>query len=67
MKIPKIIARARKMGRISKAGVVLCDNCDNPASKSLSTALSWTCCAPCVTGESDSLDFDDLIAVEDQK
>ena len=64
MTVEKIIARARRMNRISKEGLVLCDNCDTPASKSLSTKLSWTGCAPCVLGEASSFDADDLIFVK---
>ncbi len=63
MTIEKIIARAKRRGRI-KDGLVLCDNCDTPASLSCSLALSWTGCAPCVWGESDSFDEDDLIPVD---
>jgi len=62
MTIKKIIERARRQKRI-RAGLVLCDNCDNPASKELSQALHWTACAPCVWGEADSLDPSDFIAV----
>ncbi len=45
--------------------LVLCDNCDNPASWSLSKAVGWVGCAPCILGEADSFDTDDLIAVVD--
>lgn len=62
MTIKKIIKRARRMKNI-RDGLVLCDNCDNPASRGLSTSLSWTACAPCVWGEADSLDSSDFIAV----
>lgn len=63
MSIKKIIDRARRTGRI-KDGLVLCENCDTPASKSLSLSLSWTGCAPCVWGEASSFDDSDLIHVE---
>lgn len=63
MTIEKIIARAVRMGRIAD-GLVLCDNCNNPADKDLSKSLSWTCCGPCATGESDTLDLDNTISVE---
>jgi hypothetical protein len=62
MNISKIIYLAKRKGRI-KNGRVLCDNCDNPASKSLSQKMSWTGCAPCFTGEAASLDFEDVIAL----
>jgi hypothetical protein len=58
--LEKIIARARKLDRIN-GGLVLCGNCDNPASKSISLRLGWTCCAPCALGEADSFDSNDLI------
>ena len=60
-RLVQIIARARRMGRI-KDGLVLCDNCDTPASRTYSTALSWTGCGPCVTGEADTFDPDDFIS-----
>ncbi len=55
MTIEQIIKRAQRMGRI-KDGLVLCDNCDTPASLSLALNMSWTPCAPCVFGEADSFD-----------
>ena len=58
--LEEVISEARKKRRI-KDGLVLCENCDNPASASLSQALSWTGCAPCVWGEADSFDDKDLI------
>lgn len=61
-KLRFIIRRARRLGRTA-GGFVLCDNCDNPASASLSAKLGWTACAPCVWGEADSLDASDLIPV----
>jgi hypothetical protein len=64
MTIEKIIARAKREGRI-KDGLVLCDVCDNPADGELSVALRWTACAPCVWGESDSLDPEKFIMVSD--
>lgn len=57
-----IIAEARRKGRI-KDGLVLCELCDTPAARSLSQALSWTGCAPCILGEADSFDSEDLIHV----
>lgn len=62
MTLSRIISRARRMGRI-RHGLVLCDNCENPASLSLSLDMSWTCCAPCVWGEADSFDPEDVIYV----
>jgi hypothetical protein len=61
-KLERIIDRAIHTGRV-KDGKVLCENCDAPASRELSLALSWTCCAPCATGEADSFDSGDLIEV----
>ena len=58
--IDKIIARARRMGRI-REGLVLCDNCDISASASVSKVVGWTSCAPCTFGEADSFDEQDLI------
>ena len=62
MNLKKIIYLAKRKGRI-KNGLVLCDNCDNPASKSMATTMSWVGCGPCYTGEADSLDFEDVIAL----
>jgi hypothetical protein len=42
--------------------LVTCENCDNPASKSLSKEVGWIGCAPCITGESKSFDSDDLVS-----
>jgi hypothetical protein len=50
-----------------KSGLVLCENCDNPASRSLSKEVGWVGCAPCITGESDSFDPEDLILEKDIK
>jgi hypothetical protein len=61
MTLDKIIERAKRMKRIGPTGLVLCDNCDTPASESLSLELGWTACAPCVTGEAKSFDAGDLI------
>jgi hypothetical protein len=65
MTIERIIKRARRMGRI-KNGFVLCDNCDTPASKEYSTALSWTACGGCATGESDEVRPEDFIRVPEE-
>lgn len=62
-KVARIIARAQRTGRI-KDGLVLCDNCDTPASKLLSADLGWAACGPCVWGEADSFDENDLIRAE---
>ena len=63
MTIKAIIDRARRMNAI-KDGLVTCDNCDTPASASISKHIGWTACAPCATGEADSFDSADLISVE---
>ncbi len=62
-RLAQIIARAKRDGRV-KDGLVICENCVNPASMDLSISLHWTACAPCVWGEADSFDEGDLIAVE---
>jgi hypothetical protein len=62
MTIEKIIERAVRMGRV-QGGLVLCDNCDNPADGPLSRAVGWTGCAPCVWGEADSIDPANFVAV----
>jgi len=59
-----IITRAKRIKRISPEGLVLCDNCDTPASLSLSLEVGWTCCAPCCLGEADAFDPTDLIVVD---
>ncbi len=64
--LARIIRNARKNHRI-KDGLVLCDNCDTPASLKYSRDLSWTGCAPCMTGEADTFDAGDLIPVEEGK
>lgn len=64
MTIEQIIARARRMGRISKEGLVLCDNCDTPADAAASKAIRWTACAPCAYGEADALDPAEFITAE---
>lgn len=47
-----------------KHGLVLCENCDNPASWELSVKVGWIGCAPCITGKADSFDVSDLIHSE---
>lgn len=47
-----------------KTGLVLCDNCDTPASWDSSVACGWVGCSPCIQGESKSFDVEDLIAEE---
>jgi hypothetical protein len=58
----KIIKRALRILRVGN-GLVLCENCDTPASRKYSLALSWICCAPCATGESDTVKPADFIAI----
>jgi hypothetical protein len=62
MSIQKIIERARRMKRI-RDGLVLCDNCDNPADGKISPSIGWTACGPCAWGESDALEPDNFIYV----
>lgn len=45
-------------------GLLLCTNCGSPASASLSVAVGWIGCGPCVTGEADSFDDGDLVLEE---
>jgi hypothetical protein len=48
-----------------KNGLLLCTNyCNTPASASLSVAVGWIGCAPCITGEAGSFDEEDLILEE---
>jgi hypothetical protein len=62
MTLSRLKYLARKKGRI-KDGLALCENCDTPASRSASIAISYLTCAPCAYGEADSFDSTDLIAV----
>lgn len=66
MKISRIIERARRTGRI-RDNLVLCENCDTPADRELSQELGWTCCAPCVWGEADSFNDNNLILVQEAR
>jgi hypothetical protein len=45
-------------------GLLLCTNCGTLASASMSIAVGWIGCAPCVTGEAASFDDEDLILEE---
>lgn len=63
MKIDKIIPWARRNDRI-RDGIVLCENCDNPALKSAAIQMSWVGCGACYFGESDAIDYDDVITVQ---
>lgn len=45
-------------------GLVLCQNCDTPASFSLSVEVGWIGCAPCILGESSFFDDGDLIPTD---
>lgn len=42
-------------------GLLLCNNCESPASALMTIAIGWVGCAPCITGEADSFDEEDLI------
>ena len=59
------------MAREHVTALVLCDNCDNPASESFSKEVGWFGCAACVTGESqaliDQIEEGDFILPEDKK
>lgn len=45
-------------------GLLLCANCGTPASASMSVAVGWIGCAPCITGEAASFDDGDLVLEE---
>ena len=47
-----------------KDGLLICENCETPASASLSIAVGWIGCGPCITGEADSFDDGDLVLEE---
>jgi hypothetical protein len=47
-------------------GLLLCTNCGTPASASLSVAVGWIGCAPCITGEARSFNDEDLILEEEK-
>jgi len=59
----KLQQLTKKELRIKK-GLVLCENCDTPASWEHSIACGWVGCSPCILGESKSFDIEDLIAEE---
>jgi hypothetical protein len=63
MRIPQIIAWARRYGRIQN-GIVLCGNCDNPALKSAAVKMSWVGCGACYFGETDAIDYEDIITIK---
>lgn len=63
--LKKIIRWARKNGRI-RDGLVLCENCDNPADN-VSLKMSWVGCGPCIFGKSDALEPDDFIVVDERE
>jgi hypothetical protein len=65
--VEQVIAEACHREGGIKGELVICEHCDNPASLSLSTALSWTGCAIGILGESDAFDDGDLIAVPEAK
>ena len=47
-----------------KEGLVLCENCDDPADWDLSIEQGWVGCAPCMTGEWQSFNPENLIVKE---
>lgn len=47
-----------------KDDLILCVNCNTPASWKLSKEIGWVGCAPCITGEAKSFDAFDLIPKE---
>jgi hypothetical protein len=59
---PRIV---REKPTFTDQGLLLCGNrCGTPASASLSIAVGWIGCGPCVTGEADSFDDEDLVLKE---
>jgi hypothetical protein len=48
----------------SDDGLLLCANCQTPASASMSIAVGWIGCGPCITGEAASFDDGDLVLKE---
>ena len=60
-KVEKLIAKARKLGRI-RDGLVLCENCDTPADN-VSLKLGWLGCGACVYGSAAEIDPAEFIAV----
>lgn len=63
MTIERILLWAKRHNRIAN-GLVLCELCDTPASKSMALKMSWVGCAPCYLGESDAFDLADVIHVD---
>lgn len=58
---PRIACEEARFDR----GLLLCGNCGSmPASASLSVAVGWVGCGPCVTGEAASFDDGDLVLEE---
>jgi hypothetical protein len=56
---------AREKPSFTEYGLLLCGNrCGTPASASLSIAVGWIGCGPCITGESKSFDDEDLVLGE---
>jgi len=45
-------------------GLLLCTNCTRPASASMSVAVGWIGCGPCITGEAKSFNDEDLVLEE---
>ena len=62
MTIGEILVWARRHDRI-REGLVLCENCDNPALKSASLKMSWVGCGACYFGETSAVDAADVIRV----
>jgi hypothetical protein len=61
-KIKAIIVLAQRSDRV-RNGVVLCDLCGNPALKSAALEMDWVGCGACYFGETDAIDYDDVICV----
>jgi hypothetical protein len=45
-------------------GILLCSNCSTPDSASMSIAVGWIGCGPCITGEADSFKEEDIVIAE---
>ena len=65
LRIEKEKARLGKEKAHFKDGLLLCGNrCGTAASASLSIAVGWFGCGPCITGEASSFNDEDLILEE---
>lgn len=62
LQLEKEKARLAKEKPLFEDGLLLCGNCcATLALASLSIAVGWIGCGPCITGEADSFDDEDLV------